>query len=209
MRASTSGASLLLVSALLVSLALVGCTTAPPVGHTDAELQEYVDETMNGFGAVFPDGEVVMPEVEVERYVDVNDQTTIMDCFRDEGMVVTGDPQTGMSWSTANDAEQERYAIAQLTCLMRFPVYPPQQGFLTEEQHAYLYDYFQRVLIPCLELRGHKVPAAPTREQFGNRASADAIWNPYSFISFPPDLQEAQELLSMCPSSPFRPPVAD
>jgi len=71
----------------------------------------------------------------------------------------------------------------QLIWYQCFIQYPSNPGFgnvlLTEPQQDYLYDYYQRWVVPCIMLNGYALAQAPTREEFHNDWAG---WNPYYSI---------------------------
>lgn len=199
MRVSTIGACL-----LLASLALAGCTTIPiPVGHTDAQLQEYLDAQNASYWSMSPFGAEEPPDVDVVRFTDQDDFNVVAHCMEDAGVDVEFGDDGSMSWSWTTDDEANNAALAQYTCQAQYPYYPPQQGYITGEQSKYLYEYYKRVLIPCLALEGYVVTEAPTKGEF----ALDSGWNPYWVFDRSGDnYSEQQALLDECPMSPFQVP---
>jgi len=198
-------------AALLASAVLVGCSAAP-AGHTPAELQEYVDlQNMSQWAAqqeqyTIPEKR---PEVAVKRFINADEFRVVYECMADAGVPVEFGDDGGISWSTGAGTQDE-VELIRYTCNAQYPFYPPQIGHFTDEQHAYLYDYYQDVLIPCLLLEGYRVSdAAPTRAEFNDLATIDSFWSPYEFIDYPLDYTEFEALYATCPSVPFRAPVAD
>ena len=190
---------------------LVGCSPAP-AGHTEAELQEYVDLQNMSQWAIEQERYTIpleRPDVAVERFINADEFLVVYECMADAGVPVEFGEDGGTSWTIAEDAAGST-ALAEYTCTAQYPFYPPQVRHFTDEQHAYLYDYYQDVLIPCLLMEGYEVSdAAPTRKEFDDLTTLDSFWNPYDFIDYPLDYDELEALYATCPSIPFRAPVAD
>lgn len=204
--AGRSVASLLLVG---LTVALAACST-PPAGHTDAELQEYVDlQNLSQWTAMFPSGSEPPPAVRVERFINRSESDVPWHCMADAGVPVTFGDGGAVSWTTLPEG-QDATNLVLYECQAKFPIYPPQDGFLTDEQREYLYDYYQSVLVPCLALEGYPITgAAPSRAAFTDVTRVDSFWTPYSFIEYPVSSNDQADLLAKCPDSPFHAPVSD
>ena len=149
------------------------------------------------------------PEVPIERFLNADEFLAVYECMADAGVPVEFGEDGGVSWSWSSDDPIDA-ELARYTCQAQYPLYPPQAGSFTDEQHEYLYDYYQDVLVPCLLLQGYPVDGdVPTREEFNDLTSIHASWSPYSFIESPSDWEELEALYATCPAIPFSAPVAD
>jgi hypothetical protein len=159
------------LAALLVLVALTGCSTAtaPAEGLDDAglaELKQYASDLNWAFTGL-PDSErpaplaatVVSPENWTTAYVTCMNAEGFdnYESFGD-GSFTVGDG----SFTDPPDAE----VIAQYRCNLAIEVEGQYDGMMNVDQLAYVYDYYQEVLVPCLETRGYHVQDPPTREEF-------------------------------------------
>jgi hypothetical protein len=84
----------------------------------------------------------------------------------DEGLVVPGHAPT--------TSEQLQF----YWCFERYPTV----DLLTRPQIDFVYGYYQRWLIPCLESNGYNVVGAPSRTAFGDSDPSTGRWNPYDSL---------------------------
>lgn len=100
-------------------------------------------------------------------------------------------------------SEQVSESIDFFECRAAFQRDVELPSVMTTEQRYFLYDYYRETLVPCLELAGVEVEAAPTRDQFAQNTDGVA-WNPYyvmDAVSFGSRAIDPA-LLRQCPSFP-------
>lgn len=75
----------------------------------------------------------------------------------------------------------------------------PTVDLVSDAQLDFIYDYYQRWLIPCLESRGYNVMNAPSRKGFIDADPAIGPWNPYRALErYPATFGALEELAENC-----------
>ena len=101
----------------------------------------------------------------------------------DEGLVIPG--------HTPTTSEQLQF----YWCFERYPTV----DLLTRAQIDFIYGYYQRWLIPCLESNGYNVVGAPSRNAFGDSDRSTERWSPYDALErYPATPGERAALVSRC-----------
>ena len=164
------------------ALLLAGCATpaAVPPGLTDAEADEIVTEYLDDMAAMYDDSD---PEP-VRRVAFTSPDTwssTQVTCLRAAGF----DAQEISGGFSVQDGPDDRVSIveAQLTCQAQFPVDPRLQGYLSEAQRVYAYDYFSLRLAPCIRMLGYAIGPTPARDSFLELRRPFLAWTPYQDAS--------------------------
>lgn len=181
----------------LVVVTMSGCsaTTPPPVGPTEAELNATVRAELDRqWQFTGLDGVVPRPVLEVESIGTENGiSVEFGECMSAEGFQSWGfssDSGLQLSGTASSDAEPTvEQQLAYYRCNARFPLVDT----LTAGQLDFIYDYYQRWLIPCIESAGYPVAAPPTRKNFVTAEPEYGWrWEPYSALGeYPGDAQYA------------------
>jgi hypothetical protein len=145
------------------------------------------------------DGVMPRPEVAVEEIGTVDGFSEhLSGCMAEAGFDSWGSGPYGLDMSTVNpdgaqSTPEQQYSY--YGCVARFPNIDP----LTDEQLDFVYDYYQRWLVPCLETEGQQLRDVPTRAQFHEyRAVNGWLWGPYSAMVEYPQGAELDALLVKC-----------
>ena len=188
-------------------LLLAGCATATPIpaGLTDDEAKAIVAQQLGG--SRFDND---MPPVPVIAFTSPDNwASTQVTCLRAEGINV--EEISGGYAVRGDDETADGVGRAQFTCDSQYPVDPRLQGYMSDAQADYVYDYLTERVAPCLELLGYPVvPSAPDHASFVN-ALPTALWTPYLAIKATP--AEWATINAKCPPIPsdefalFQPPV--
>ena len=175
-------AALAVVAASLVLLS--ACASQPPVpaGLTDAQLDVLAQRTLDAqWNATAPHVEgAARPFAERVRFVAQGEQAdAIALCMGDKGydrsaMVFSAD---GLILQTGPVLDITRYHLDEFVCEVEYPIDPRVYGALSTAQLNYLYDYYRRWTIPCLNANDYPVPVLPTRQEFLRTGNPD--WTPY------------------------------
>ena len=188
-------------------LLLAGCATATPIpaGLTDDEAKAIVAQQLGGSRF-----DRDMPPVPVIAFTTMDSWSSMqVTCLRAAGI-------NAEEISGGYSVRGERYVgadfeLAQFTCDSQYPVDPRLQGYLSDAQADYVYDYLTERVAPCLELLGYPVvPSAPDHASFVD-ALPTALWTPYLAIKATP--AEWATINAKCPPIPsdefalFQPPV--
>jgi hypothetical protein len=89
-------------------------------------------------------------------------------------------------------------ASDQLAFYWCFAAYPRVE-LLSAEQLDFVYDYYQRWLIPCIEMRGYNVMNAPTRKAFVEADPDLDQWGPYGALErYPATFGGLERLAEQC-----------
>jgi hypothetical protein len=186
-------------SVLALVCGSTGCsaTRRLPDGPSEAEVRAAVKERidrqwmLSGLDGVRPRPLIAVQKV--QQSGQWNPELGV--CLREAGIRDWGySPHEGLRIqnAVANPEQQMMMYI----CFARYPAV----DVLSTDQIDYIYDYFVRWLVPCLELHGYQVGDAPTRAIFAARAVAgDGLWNPYHALTrFPGSPEEQSRLLEEC-----------
>ena len=97
-----------------------------------------------------------------------------------EGLFIPGD--------SATTSEQLQF----YWCFEKYPTV----DLLTRAQIDFIYDYYVRWLIPCLESNGYNVMNAPSRRAFRDADPSIERWNPYRSLERYPASPGASEMIT-------------
>jgi len=179
---------------------LAGCAPAAELaGPTDAEVSAYIaDQNARWWHSIAPDEPP--PAVPVVRTVKAQEQPNLIaECLNANGF------QYGFS-SQAQGSDSPLLR-AQWICTQQFPVAPDDEvrkNVLGAAQLAYLYDYFNHRVIPCLALNGYSVGEVPSRAAFLRDSIGQPAWNPYLVLEpSPADADGVKIIAARCPPPPF------
>ena len=192
----------------LVALTLCGCVAEPPPGMSEADLADFnegvLDKTWQRTGL---DGAEERPEAGEGDPLSEQDWYTAMgECMNDGGVASFGtsySPATGFEYVDGSGLQRANDAVQLLFygCVARHPMIPGDNIVpLTDEQLDYIYDYYQRSLVPCMIMNGYTPSAAPTRVEF--RAIAGQ-WSPYYSVDVGITGTQFDEIVRIC--GPERP----
>ena len=189
--------------AAVALLALCGCsaTRPAPVGPTDAEVDADVRAELDRQWAFTGlDGVVPRPVFEVERVGAAGAAAQgFWDCMSAQGFESWGfSSDSGLQMSSADSSMVTPTAEQQMSyyeCNARFPVIDT----LTTDQLDFIYDYYQRWLIPCLGSAGYPVAVPPSRDEFTTgEPEFGWRWEPYSALGEYPGDDDYDALLAEC-----------
>lgn len=199
-----------ILTVLTVSVGVGGCSgfvllpapPAPTLADADqpAAIEAYLDGRWKGIVAMYPGA--VRPDVDLVRIIEPNEWARMQEsCVRDQGFDVTANNQGGISISEIPIEQQESLAIAQFACEAMYPVDLSWDLPLTDDELSYLYDYFTKVLTPCLESHGIDVPEPSSRTTFVDSYVAGDAWNPYVNVMGTRGVQWG-DINKKCPQAP-------
>ena len=169
------------------TLLLTGCVTErempPPIG--DAELQSYLEDRLDAAWLnTRLDGTVERPDsgtaTLVDRYRDPATVQRQADCVSGLGDTdwIIAEGNTGPTFLAADGSRVDlSLQLGWYRCLAAYPTSPASVVTLSAAQLAYLYDYYQEWVIPCLTLEGYSVLFVPSRVDY--IASGGIGWIPY------------------------------
>jgi hypothetical protein len=201
-------------------LLLGGCAAPEPVppGLTDAQADAVAAQTQADLWAASSyRGDVPFPNITPLKLVGTESWASIqVTC-----LLAAGLPAREVSGGYAVDGDgplsRDDSALAQATCLAQYPVDPRENGYLSDAQGLYMYDYFTERLAPCLRLLGFDSGIAPDRYQYLGLLRAGIIWTPYNDTNAAPIRATTEQWAAInarCPPLPvdpfgaYQPPVA-
>ena len=196
--------SLAVAGILLAGLVLTGCVTVnspPKPGLTQAERQEQLQRTADELwkSTGLPEGQ--RPAIDNLAPVGLdNVYDAFVTCMNRNGYHEYQTTPDGGYTIDNGDASTEE-TITVFRCQVTYQV-DPNAYVLNSAQLAYLYDYYQDALVPCLVRAGYPdvALASPTRREMIENGG----WNPY--VGVPNDifsqLTSTSPLVRMCPPVP-------
>jgi len=200
-------------------LLLAGCATPTPIppGASDEEAEAAVAEQLSNYwSALGPGQERDFPKVDRVAFTTQDSwASTQVTCLRAAGLTAR-EVSGGFAIDDNGPLTAAEGIDAQRTCLARYPVDPRTQGFLSDAQILYMYDYFTQRLAPCLETLGYPVAGAPDRDLYVHALRSGVLWIPYfdeqalPLIATPAQWEVINAKcppLPVDPFSAFQPPV--
>lgn len=199
----------LLVSACL-ALTLTSCSAEHPPEAPQAPvaddatarhmIQQANDAAWEQLHRIFP--ELERPEVEQRRVVSAAEWDAVhAQCVTEMGFSATVMAGGGVSYGQIPDEQAEAQNLAVYICQVRYPRDPSYLLPLTADEAAYVYDYYEDTLVPCLAARGHEVEM-PSTSVFHERLKTEGVpWSPYQELHEVAGA-ELDTLLAECPQSP-------
>lgn len=171
--------------------ALVGCSSVvavpqpPTAGQRNALYAEMLDRTWISTGL---SERMARPDVAAAAPVDVDAWTqAVVLCMADEGYTQVAfhwEPDRGYYLDQVLNIESSVLADAELrffVCVSQHPLDVLSDDMLsTREQLDFLYDDYQRRVVPCLLVNGVPVSNAVTRDRF---VETQGSWSPYQGLS--------------------------
>ena len=188
---------------------LSGCADAsiqppslPEIPQDEREAQAEVDRQRaeDDLLREFPDAEV--PTVARVRYVDLTEWAVAMaECLTEAGFA--SEEEDGSLLSAAPPGQEQPFAVATYTCTIKYPIDPRVNIPLNEDQIRYLYEYYTRVLTPCVEAEGYEVPDPPSQQTYQTQYGQPGSWNPYELVAEATTSDEEwQRINKLCPQVP-------
>jgi len=197
------GRGLVALVVVVVVLALSGCATvqAPKPGLSDQERSEVRQFWMDRLWLFtgLPDDQRPPAPPMVEGSIQESN-VAFVTCMNAAGFDNYRLIDDG-GYSVDDDGEMgDDELLAAYSCRAGFWV-DGDEGWYSDAQLSYLYDYYTEVLVPCMAAYGATVDYAPTREWF---LAQHGGWHPFSSIS--EDDQERyfgnRATLVECPPAP-------
>lgn len=164
-----------------VVLALVGCsaTPAPEPGLDPADVDELRDYLIDTYWASTGLSDDLRPPRPSVTVVDASDRdSAYVKCMNNAGFdnyyaLSDGGYTIG---DASMDARPEDELIADYVCGTSFEIDGQFDGVYNDEQLDYLFDYYQQILVPCLQVLGYQVAEVPSRAVFAGNWGG---WHPY------------------------------
>lgn len=198
----------LVAGSVVVFLALTACSSEirPPSFDTtsDAKLeaQSRADSqrALDTLLAQFPEADV--PTVERVRFVELDEWAVVTaSCLTDEGFYAEA-TSNGLS-SSADPGQEQELAVATYVCALKYPTNPRTNIPLNDDQKRFLYEYYTRVLTPCVEAEGFQVPPPPTQQSYIETYGNEGSWNPYALVAEATGGEEEWlRINALCPQVP-------
>lgn len=144
------------------------------------------------------------PVADRVRYVSPNEMPQAMvECLTAAGFdaAVTSDVE-GLGF-TANSAagQEEALAIGWYACEAQFPIDPEFTQPLNQAEIDFMYAYYVKSLLPCLEGMGYEMKEPPSRQTYAETFGTADGWFPYTEV-----YSSGQEAVLMaseaCPQNP-------
>ena len=188
------------------TLSVAGCalTRDFPAGPTDAQVEATVRARLDrqwGYSGL--QGIVERPAFEPKPIVTQREWGRLMLACMDRAGVGQWGYNEGSGLFTEGSRPSASDQLAFYWCFAEYPTV----DLLTTEQIDFIYDYYARWLIPCLEMNGYNVMNAPSRDDFAHADPSIPRWNPYrSLETYPRTPESVDDLVARC--SPTVPGIA-
>ncbi len=174
-----------LAAALTLSLALplAACATHPvPAGLSAQTVDTAVNDRRDAlWDRYFGAADLERPEVAIVAYTSPDRlMRQYVACMHDAGYPDVHEYGDGLSLGRTSDADQSAY-LALWVCAAQYPVHPALLGYLTADERAYLWDFWDSRTVPCLRGLGFDVTDLGDREEFVD-AQGGYSSSPYSGI---------------------------
>lgn len=180
---------------LLLLLGANGCALEqrPPEGPGQARITSEVRERLDRQWRLSDlEGIIVRPRFEHREVIGASEWAPKMsECMAASGVVNWGyDATEGLfiPGDSATTSEQLQF----YWCFEKYPTV----DLLTRAQIDFIYDYYVRWLIPCLESNGYNVMNAPSRRAFRDADPSIERWNPYRSLERYPASPGASEMIT-------------
>lgn len=198
------------VSVLL--LALAGCASSAPIppGATDAEADRVVAEELVSYWSNLGLGQSQNGRVVATRIAFTTADSWAsqqVTCLVAAGLAAR-EVSGGFAIDSNGSLSNAEGIDAQLTCLAQYPVDPRVEGFLSDAQALYMYDYFTQRLAPCLQLLGYDVAPPPGRDSYVHLLRTGLAWTPYERADGTPIASTPAQwslIDAKCPALPSEP----
>lgn len=195
------------LTGLVIALSLVvltGCTSPSMPEPMSADEIQAIRDAQNADWWRSISATEPMPDIEPIRVIAEGDREAVIN-----GCALAAVPPGVAAQQRAGQFPGRDGAAAldraYFRCTLQYPVEigdPTAEGLLSQDQLAWLYDYYDTRLIPCLRLTGYLVGAIPQREEFVD--SIFGHWSPYYAMSPQPDSpSEWAQIDVRCPPPPF------
>jgi hypothetical protein len=182
-------------AALAVLCGVTGCALErhAPVGQSVAEVDAAVKARLDRQWELSGlEGLVVRPRFQPRPVLGASQWAPeVGRCMAVSGIMNWGyDPDEGLfiPGHTPTTSEQLQF----YWCFERYPTV----DLLNRAQIDFIYDYYQRWLIPCLENSGYDVIGAPSRAAFHDTDPSTERWNPYGSLGRYPATSGARAALA-------------
>lgn len=178
--------------AVVVLVALTGCTATPPSALSPDEVRSFQDDAAHEWwSSMFPDEPA--PEVAIVQYATLATQDELVDTCVDAAVA-------GIFDRPPTTVELNR---AVWTCAVEYPLDPAgdEHGYLSADQLRYGYSYLLTRTLPCLREIGYNL--GPPPPSIANTASGQPRWSPYwSIASIAGDWSVLPNIVERCPPPP-------
>jgi hypothetical protein len=186
-----------LAAAAASILLLAGCGARDvPDGPSDAQIEAAARAALDRQWRLSGlEGIVVQPDYVPKPIVTDREWSRLMlECMDHAGISQWGyDEGSGLFIEGAQPTASEQLAF--YWCFAEYP----KVDLVSDDQLDFIYDYYARWLIPCLESRGFNVMNAPSRKAFADADPAIGPWNPYRALEqYPDTLVAMQDLADQC-----------
>jgi len=150
------------IAMVAATLLLAGCAPAArPTPLTEDEVAEFESELRDQLWTNTGMDDSLRPKVAFGDYVATD---RIAEVFSE---CMAASPQSELNTG-----------IAEYRCTILYPLSPNDQGYFSAAERSAIYEYYQKSLVPCLELHGMHVTSAPPRPAADD--GPDVLdWNPY------------------------------
>ena len=166
------------------TLLVTGCTAAP-TAPTEVDYNEIISQRLDSVWMQSELPSALRPEVQSpEPRSQLSASMGFSGCMRDRGWPDYEASPTGYRYRAIQLADSQAERLDWYECFALNPV-DAEYTMQSVEQFDLVYDYYQDVLIPCLEESGNPIDDAPTRMEFRTTwlGWSDPlfpfIWNPY------------------------------
>ena len=147
---------------------------------------------------------------EFVRYIHPEEWAVVISaCLEAAGWAVEITPDGGIQFPQVTPQQSTEMEAAADLCRRMYPVDPRFRQPLTTAQLEYLYDWYVKEGIPCLEAQGYSGFDPPSLDSFIESYGTEDTWSPYRDISTELQQLPAGGWYALNEDCPQNPPVND
>lgn len=187
---------------------LAACTGAQPAEIGQPEAPDETGSSADVIPTSTSPTATPTTNVELVRYIHPDEWAlTRQECLEEEGWIVEISIDGGIKFPDVTPEQSVEMEAANDRCGERYPIDPKYRQPLSEEQLAFLYDWYIEVNIPCMEAEGYIGFDPPSLDRFIETGGTVEQWTPIDDITDQIETRGGDTLPALYAVCPPGPPV--